>query len=480
MKRYAKKDLRKFYKEGDFEKAYSILREIRENYSQSGSMYAIWADLEMRVKNNLSRAEYLLGEAKHFGCPQGHYHLVYGDLLWRKGQFEDALAEYEHSIDAEPSISHMLTFGRALSMADDDRAISVLKEILKKNPENCEARIYLGREFGKLGEYHKALEVLQRAKEIQSSNPSVLLEIGHIYQLLRENNRAIEYYFKAEECGYEKKVVVYAAISDCYCSLGEGTKAIKFAHQAVKIEPENSYACEALDNCKKYALYLCGQGLYVDAYPMIEIAIEIWPNDSEILAYMAVLEVCLKHNYKLGENYMNKAFKYENAELDFLYRLKGFVWFDCLDDKKEGLRCLQKAVSLNPSDYNRVALAHRIIEVDSDKAKKLYEELLASEPKEVDVIYDLAQLAIEQGDLTKGFELAKKACELDPEGTYSNIVLANALFMLEKFQEALELFLKIAERGFYFKSDVYKSIADCYKKLGDSRRARKYTEMANQ
>jgi len=207
-------------------------------------------------------------------------------------------------------------------------------------------------------------------------------------------------------------------------------------------------------------------------------ALEVWPDDSRLLAYMAALEMAFKHNYELGQSYMNKAFECKGAELDLLYEIKGCLWFDYLNDKREGLACLEKAVALNRKKLNLQSLAYRIIDTEPERAKQIYDELYRSAPEDIDVMCGLAEIAMKQGNWAKGFELAKKSNELAPLISRTSVLLAFAHFHLGRYKESLEFYVKAAELDFPDKAYIYNSIVECYQKLGKLRKARKYMKKA--
>jgi tetratricopeptide (TPR) repeat protein len=481
MERYTTKDISRFYKQGDFEKAYLALRAIIKDYPDNGGLYAIWAELEMRVKNNLSKAEYLINEAYHLGCPEGFYHQVRGNLFFRKHQVEQALTEYERSVSVEPSLDNLLIFAQALSAACDERAISVWESILQKDPKNVLAYVYLAREAVRRKDLSRALEMVRKAEQLKSLNAVHVYEIGTVYHILEHYEKAREYLLRAKESSFteqEKLSSLYSQIASCSLRMDDGMMALEHALKAVKIEPKNDDCQKVLELCKEHIFWLCGEYKYSDAYPMMLIALEVWPDDGELLAYMAVFEMDFKHNYELGQSYMSKAFKCKNAELDILYEIKGSLWFDYLNDKQEGLACLEKAVALNRNKLNLHSLAYRIIDTDPERAQRIYDELSRSDPEDIDVICGLANMAMKQGNPAKGFELAKKSNELAPSNPRTSALLALAHFHLGRYKESLEFYDKAQELDFPDKAYIYNSIAECYLKLGKLRKARKYIKKA--
>ncbi|MCX5637813.1 MAG: tetratricopeptide repeat protein, partial [Planctomycetota bacterium] len=298
------------------------------------------------------------------------------------------------------------------------------------------------------------------------------------YQGLNQCKHALKYYLEADKQGFAEKFIIQGSLSQCHLDLHNYVKALEYAYEAAKSDPQNSQAKEPLNICKEYLLWLCGELRYSEAYPMMETALSIWPDDSKLLAYMAVLQMEFKHNYDLGKNYMDKAFEHNNTALDLLYAMKGCLWYDHLDKKEEGLACLEKAVSLNPTAFNLVALAARITDSDPERAKRIYEELPKSDSKNIEVIYGLAEVNIIQGKLTDGLELAIKGCQLQPSNPRINCLLACAHFNLGRIEEALKYYQKTAKLEYPDKAYVYNSIAACYQKLGKARKARQYARKA--
>jgi tetratricopeptide (TPR) repeat protein len=471
----------RFYERGEFEKAYKVLLALKEEYPNSGVFYAVWADLEMRVNNNLTRAEHLVNEAHHLGCPEDRYHRTYGDLLWRRGEIKEALIEYERCVATEPSVDNLSAFARALSAASDERAVSAWENVIRQDRKNYMAYAYLAREAGKRNELAKAFELMRKAEQVKRSDGKGLFEVGTVYHVLEDYKKGLEYLLRAKEKGfYEKggREPLDSQVACCYLRLGDGEKAIQHALEAVELEPKNEYAQETLNYCKQHVLRLCGDGRYEAAYPMMSVALKIWPEDSQVLAYMAGLEIVFKKNYEAGQNYMDKAFEHKNTDLDFLYAFKGQLWFDDIGKKEEGLACLEKAVSLNRSAWNLTALGSRIVDSDGERAQKLFKEALQLEPENPGLISTIATGQMKQGNWSEGLELALKACALKPCDPLINVTAAHGHFGLEQFEKALQFYAKAEKLGYYDKVYLYNAIGECYKELGNKKEARKYLKKA--
>jgi tetratricopeptide (TPR) repeat protein len=467
-----------FLNEGRLEEAYAAFRDVVNNYPEDWLSYDALAYLEINLKKNLEEATNLIEKARDYGCPSTRYHQVRANILWSKGQLEEATLELERAVNADPSVDNLIALANNLMNTNYKRTLPLWQEIIKKYPSNVLAYLALAWIARRETNWTLALAMATKARNLQPKNPKVLFAVGQAYQELNQCKYALKYYLEADKQGFAEKFIIQGSLSQCHLQLHNYVKALEHAYEAAKLDPQNSQAKEPLNKCKEYLLWLCRELRYSEAYPRMETALNIWPDDSKLLACMAVLQMEFKHNYELGQHYMHKALECNNADLDLLYEIKGCLWFDHLNDRKEGLACLEKAVSLNPTAFNLVALAARISDSDPGRAKQIYEELLKSDSKNVEVIYGLAKVNMKQGKWIDGLELAIKGCQLQPSNPSINCLLAFAHFNLGRIEEALKYYQKAEKLEYPDKAYVYNSIAACYQKLGKARKARQYARKA--
>jgi len=463
---------------GHLEEAYKIFQDMHHKYPEDWIIYDGLAYLEKDLKGNLEESKKLIERSRELGCPEARYHRVCADILWSKGQLEQATLEFEKSVGADRSVDNLTVFANSLMKTNYERSVPIWKEIIKKDPSNALAYSGLAWIARKKTDWPLALEMATKAKEFQPKNPKVLFAIGQAYQGLGQCEQALKHYLEADEQDYRGKLLFHVNVAKCYIGLHNYAGALEQAYEAVKLNPQDSRVNELLNHCKDNLILLCDEQRYSEAYPLMVIALNICPDDSRLLAYMAILETHFKKNDELGKSYMHKAFEHNNADIDLLYMIKGCLWFDRLGDKKEGLACLEKAVSINRSNSNLVALAARLIDVDRERAQDIFDELFQSNPEHVDVIWGLAEIAMKEGKVVKGFELAKRAYDLKPSDSSINALLAGAHFSLGRYNEALQYYQKAAELGLPDKVYIYNSIAACYQKLGKLRKVRKYAKKA--
>ncbi len=477
MSQVSKQDAIQLLQAGDLDEAYKAFNEILHKDSEDWVVYDSLAYLENELKNNLEKAKHLIDKARELGCPEARYHRVCADILWSKGQLQKATFEFEKAASAERSVDNLTAFANSLMKTDFEDAIPVWEEIIEKEPNNVRAYLGLSWIAGEHNDWALALKTADKAKEFQPDNARILYYIGRAYQALGEYGKALEHYLEAGKEGFPEEFFFHGGVANCYVGLQDYSKALEHAYEAVKLKAQDSRTIELLTHCKEYLLWLCGEDRKSEAYPMMEIALKIWPDDSRLLAYMASLEMYFNRNYELGKKYIEKAFEYGNTDSDLLYQIKGSLWFDFLD-KQEGLKYLEKAVSLDRRNFNLVALASRVIDTDPEKAKKLFEEVLCSDPDNAHAVYGLSNIALRNEDWQKGFELARRAYELDSSNPNINVSLAQANLGLGKLNEALRFYLKAEELGFSDKAYLYSSMAECYQGLDKSNKARTYARKA--
>lgn len=242
-------DVLTMYDKGNLSEAYTILCKVMENetqWSKDGDVYTLWAELELLANHNPQKALEFLEKAQQIGCSEmGYYYNIYAEALWEAGEHEKALQYFEKSVAADPTVSHLRNLAWALSLERDKRAMIVWQQVLEKDPKNCLAYTYMGLEAAKSGDRSKALLMSKKAEELQSSVEDAY-EIGRFCHELEEYQTAIKKYLEAKELGYDKEGVLYAAISDCYLSLREGSTAHKYVKLAIQSDPENEYVKEVL------------------------------------------------------------------------------------------------------------------------------------------------------------------------------------------------------------------------------------------
>ena len=238
---------------GDYRAAYGVLaRIIKDNprWSRVGDLYVWCGELELLLNDDIHRALEYLERAGELGCRStASYLRQHGYVLWRLGEREKGIQELEQCVELEPTIANLRTLGEVLSQEQDPRAFSVWQHLLEKDPRSSCAHAHVGREMARSGDRGKALLMIKRAEHL---SPSVedTIGIAGAYFELGEFQSAIEAYLEADRLGYAFKGPLYAAVAECYFSIGDPETGQRYLRWAVRHDPEHDSvksACERHD-----------------------------------------------------------------------------------------------------------------------------------------------------------------------------------------------------------------------------------------
>lgn len=235
-----------FHKKGDYKTAYKILSHAVKNgsrWSKVGDIYILLAELELWANRDPHRALDALDKAQKMGCTQmAYYYTRRGEALWLTGDRQTAIQSFESSVAAEPCAFCRSNLALALSEMDDERAVSLWKEVLEEEPENSLAHTYLGFEAAKSGDQDKALLMAKKADK-SAALAGDFVAVGRFYYELGEFQTVVERYLEAMKLGYDQGWLC-AGIADCYLSMGQTAPARKYLKRALKYSPNDEYVKE--------------------------------------------------------------------------------------------------------------------------------------------------------------------------------------------------------------------------------------------
>ncbi|HOB86805.1 MAG TPA: tetratricopeptide repeat protein [Bacillota bacterium] len=119
-----------------------------------------------------------------------------GILMVKKEQPEQALQYFIKANEADPNLREAW-FNRASTLYNLKRyqeCVEAFKKAEELFPGDWEVELYLGRALGYLGRYKEAAQALERAYRHNPREPIITFELGFVYRLLGETERANEYF----------------------------------------------------------------------------------------------------------------------------------------------------------------------------------------------------------------------------------------------------------------------------------------------
>ena len=115
------------------------------------------------------------------------------------GNFEDASAFAERVVESRPKLpqGHFLIGLIAIEKREFEAAQESLKTVVRMDNKNATAWAKLARMFVRMGEINDAYSALAQAIKHGASDPLVQNEIGSVFDMLGEQDKALEWYEKA-------------------------------------------------------------------------------------------------------------------------------------------------------------------------------------------------------------------------------------------------------------------------------------------
>ena len=141
----------------------------------------------------------LLGLALAAGPQQTPDARAQAERLARSGEHAEALRQFQAIAAANPDdIEARLWIGRMhAAMGNQRRAVDVFQAIIAANADHVEALIGVGNALTDLGRYDEAAEALQRAESLAADRPGVLAAQGRLHARAGRASLGIAYYARA-------------------------------------------------------------------------------------------------------------------------------------------------------------------------------------------------------------------------------------------------------------------------------------------
>jgi len=160
-------------------------------------------------------------------------HVFYGWELISVGRVDDGIAESKRALELDPlSMEVNELVGQNLYYARQyDLAIEQLRKTLDMEPDYWLARMLLGLSYEAKGDLSRAVAECQKAREIETSIPWPLAELGHAYALSGRKGDAENALRELE--GWSKRGYVPAYnLAEVYIGLGDKEQALAMLEKA--------------------------------------------------------------------------------------------------------------------------------------------------------------------------------------------------------------------------------------------------------
>ncbi|MDR5590163.1 tetratricopeptide repeat protein [Christiangramia sp. SM2212] len=202
------------------------------------------------------------GERENLGSQQQM------DLMIKTKQYKDPEVE---DIPSKKGDIAQLIARIYINQEDYEKAITAMDKAKATNPDDmgllqAEANMYY-----QMGETDKAREILEEVAENDPSDPATFNNIGLMYAEIEDTEKAIEFYNKALEINPE------------YNEARVNLIAAKLSKERVIIEEMNNLGMSKADNARYDELDAERKEIYKSVIPDLEKAMEIDPDNEDIV-----------------------------------------------------------------------------------------------------------------------------------------------------------------------------------------------------
>ena len=233
----------------EYGKAVEYLQELSDlGYDGSGKSFTA-VNIETGEKENMGSKEQM-------------------DLMVKTGQYKDPKVE---PIPSKKGEIASLVARIYINQEQYDKAIESIDAAKAANPNDVDLLLSEANMYYQMGEKEKAISILEEAGNMDKSNPGVYNNIGLMYAEIENTEKAVESYKTALEIDSEYNE---ARINMVAAMLGE---------ERALIDEMNNLGMSKKDNARYDELDAQRKDLYKKVLPYLEKAMEVDPENKEIV-----------------------------------------------------------------------------------------------------------------------------------------------------------------------------------------------------
>ncbi len=162
-----------------------------------------------------------------------------GNTLYKKGQFDEALAAYDKAISLDPNYSKAyygkgLTFDKQRKYAE---AVEVFRKAVEIDPSYDRAYSALGSTYKAMKNFDESVNAYQKAIEIDQTGYSAMYNLALVYVSMKDYQNAIKYFRMATQVkpDYYR---AFTLLGETFMNNGDSDQAIMALENALAIKPD--------------------------------------------------------------------------------------------------------------------------------------------------------------------------------------------------------------------------------------------------
>ena len=412
------------------------------------------------------------------------------DLLFRAAQLYQKNERYQEALKLYNRIEERTGFSEQIAilkkmlytrLGQQEKAVSEVKQLIRKNPDNTRYYGMLAELYATFKEYDKAKEMYDKLFQLDSTNNLGQLSMVKYYNQQEKYGKSIrllkDQVIPNPSVDFRDKMLFLMAF------LSDNRKLSRYQDQVgaaldsmAKYHPEKSHV-HAM-----FADYYLRQNKYRKAIEHLKILVE--GQDTKYIYWDQLLSVYsltsqFDHMYQYGvwslEDYPRKPRLYLLTSIGALQTNRADTAALLLEKGKQYIRNNRQ---LKVQFLTQLGEAHYQKE-NFQQAWQYFEQVLRLDPGNTLVLNNYSYYLSQQGiKLDKALQYSGKVLEQEPDNPIYLDTYAWILFKQEKYGEALEYIEKAIDKGGDDDADIVEHYGDILFKTGDTDKAVRQWEKA--
>lgn len=332
-------------------------------------------------------------------------------------------------------------------------------------PDDFEIRLRRSHLYCANGQFDRAKAILDDLLMIEPDNTDVQYALGALYSSTDQPRKAIQFYLKASEDGYDLGMV-FGNIGDEYYKLGEIDESVRYYKRSIAANPKEDRSLYNL------CCIWCENGRFEEAEAFFEHYLDEDPYSVEGWSCMATIyydqgrwedaieayKFLLVVDEKDAQSYLDMSNCYCNlkqyaeavqclrdslefsTDKSYVYYSIGRIYGHC-KNYESAIIYFRKAVELDSSfgeAFMAISRCYDMLE-DYGSAEDFANRALAVNPKSPFFVWETARLHDRYGFADKAEPLYECAIQLEPSDELMRVDYAEFLVRHESYNEAIEL-----------------------------------------
>jgi putative PEP-CTERM system TPR-repeat lipoprotein len=455
---------------GELQLAENYLIDVVNNNKDNPKALFDLANLEM-LTGKFSQAIIHLERAKSLDSNISLIVLL-AEAYQKNNQFGQALEQLDLALtlQSDDSVLHLrkgILLGR---LNKHLLAKESLEQSLALNPNNLRTLVHLSRIDVIEQQPEKAIEKInKKVSELKEPNSFLLIELGNIHRITKNNNNALDAYKKAFSVDNNNPTALINII-EMQVMLGQLKEAITLTNKFLNKNNKVGSVYLALAN-----LYMADKA-YKNAFSTFELAVKNSNDKSNVYNVFADAQLS-RSDFEGATLSLKRSISWNSENVDSYLKL-----FDIYVEQKNEQLALDILESISERSTNLVFLKN--LEGDLyrqlrkfDKAEKLF---LASlkKSKNRQAVYGLYRVYKQQKQFSKALSLLTGWINDNPQDITSQIAIADTLVATNQLQRAAEKYQDLIKE-FSEMPILLNNAAQVFIKLNQFPKALTYAEKAH-